>query len=70
MTEVEVDTDHAGYEVYANNCMSCHGDSLQGVPGMAPELIGLPYDAEAIKDIAQMVSEKCLQTCLAALMKN
>ncbi|MBU6079505.1 MULTISPECIES: menaquinol-cytochrome c reductase cytochrome b/c subunit [Allobacillus] len=53
MTEVEVDTDHAGYEVYANNCMSCHGDSLQGVPGMAPELIGLPYDAEAIKDIAQ-----------------
>ncbi len=53
MADVEINTDHAGYEVYANNCMSCHGENLEGVPGMAPELIGVPYDAEGIMDIAQ-----------------
>ncbi|MGM8213964.1 c-type cytochrome [Bacillaceae bacterium W0354] len=50
--EVEIDTSDPGYEVYAANCMSCHGDSLQGNVGLGPTLIGIPYDADAIKEIA------------------
>ncbi len=38
-------------ELYAANCLSCHGDQLQG--GFGPELakIGSEYDAEHIEGV-------------------
>ncbi|WP_175614739.1 menaquinol-cytochrome c reductase cytochrome b/c subunit [Piscibacillus halophilus] len=51
--DVEIDEEHPGYEVFANNCLSCHGDSLQGNPGLGPSLVGIPYNEDQIKDIAQ-----------------
>lgn len=50
--DVEIDEEAPGYQVYSQNCLSCHGDSLQGNPGMAPGLVGIPYGADQIKDIA------------------
>src|SRR5690625_2978822 len=49
--EVEIDTDHPGYEIYANSCISCHGDSLEGGPA-GPTLIGIEQTAEEIADIS------------------
>ncbi|MBV9464603.1 MAG: c-type cytochrome [Solirubrobacterales bacterium] len=30
-----------GYTLYENGCSSCHGVALQGVPGVAPSLVGV-----------------------------
>lgn len=49
--EVEIDTDHAGYEVYANSCISCHGDSLEG-GAAGPTLLGIERSGEEIADIS------------------
>lgn len=49
--EVEIDTEHPGYEVYANSCISCHGDSLEGGPA-GPSLIGIEHTAEEYADIS------------------
>lgn len=51
-SEVEIDTEHAGYAIYENSCMSCHGDSLQG-GAAAPTLVGTEYSAEEIAKIAK-----------------
>ncbi|MFC3038916.1 c-type cytochrome [Virgibacillus xinjiangensis] len=50
--QVAVDTDHAGYEIYQNNCMSCHGEDLSG-GAAGPSLIGIDRSAEEIATIAQ-----------------
>lgn len=50
--EVEIDETDPGYEVYTANCMSCHGDALQGQAPLGPKLLDIPYDATAIKEIA------------------
>lgn len=49
--EVEIDVDHPGYEIYANSCISCHGDSLEG-GAAGPSLIGIERSAEEIADIS------------------
>jgi len=49
--QVEVNMDDPGYEIYADNCLSCHGDDLSGGPA-GPGLIGTDHDAEEIEDIA------------------
>ncbi|MBM7660808.1 cytochrome c550 [Bacillus mesophilus] len=38
-------------ELYAANCLSCHGDQLQGGFGPALANIGSKYDAETIQGI-------------------
>ncbi len=47
---VEIDTDHAGYEVYETSCLACHGAELEGTA--APTLIGIEYSEEELADIA------------------
>lgn len=48
----EIDTEHEGYAVYENSCLSCHGDNLQG-GGAGPSLIGIDKSAEEIATIAK-----------------
>ena len=48
---IEIDESHAGFEIYENSCMSCHGDSLEGGPA-GPGLIGTEYGPEDIAKIA------------------
>ncbi|WP_082234003.1 menaquinol-cytochrome c reductase cytochrome b/c subunit [Halobacillus massiliensis] len=50
--ETEIDTEAAGYEIYQNNCASCHGGSLEG-QGNYPSLLETQLPEENIKDIAQ-----------------
>ncbi len=50
-SEIDIDEDDPGYEIYSNNCMSCHGGALEGGPA-GPTLIGTEYDKEEIMDIA------------------
>ncbi|WP_068672016.1 menaquinol-cytochrome c reductase cytochrome b/c subunit [Oceanobacillus sp. Castelsardo] len=50
-SSVTIDTEHSGYAVYENSCMSCHGGELEGGPA-APTLVGIEYSAEEIADIA------------------
>ncbi|RPF55778.1 menaquinol-cytochrome c reductase cytochrome b/c subunit [Aquisalibacillus elongatus] len=51
--DVEIDEEDPGYEVYQNNCMSCHGGQLEGNPASGgPSLVGIPHGKEALKDIA------------------
>ncbi|HLR60183.1 MAG TPA: c-type cytochrome [Pseudogracilibacillus sp.] len=50
--QVEIDMDDPGYEIYSENCLSCHGDALEG-GAAGPELIGTDHTAEEIADIAQ-----------------
>ncbi|GEN45146.1 menaquinol-cytochrome c reductase cytochrome b/c subunit [Alkalibacillus haloalkaliphilus] len=52
MVEHEVDETHPGYEVYAQNCMSCHGGVLEGEPGLGPDLLDLPHTADTIAEIS------------------
>src|SRR5690625_3638125 len=49
--QVEVNMDDPGYEIYADNCLSCHGDDLSGGPA-GPGLLGSDHDAEEVEDIA------------------
>src|SRR5690625_4592123 len=51
-SDVEIDVTHEGYEVFSNNCLSCHGDSLEG-GAAGPSLIGIEYTDEEIADIAE-----------------
>lgn len=51
-SENSIDQDDPGYEVYANSCIGCHGDSLEG-GAAGPTLIGIDATAEEIADIAQ-----------------
>src|SRR5690625_4048985 len=48
--EVQIDTEDPGYEIYANSCAGCHGDSLDGASG--PALIGIEASKEDIATIA------------------
>ncbi|WP_173916310.1 menaquinol-cytochrome c reductase cytochrome b/c subunit [Halobacillus sp. Marseille-Q1614] len=50
--ETEIDTEAAGYEIYQNNCASCHGGNLEG-QGNYPALLDTQLPEENIKDIAQ-----------------
>ncbi|KGX87951.1 menaquinol-cytochrome c reductase cytochrome b/c subunit [Pontibacillus litoralis] len=47
--EVEIDTSAAGYEIYKQNCASCHGAELGG--GAGPALVGTELSVDEIKDI-------------------
>lgn len=49
-SDVEIDMDDPGYEIYANSCIGCHGDSLDGASG--PSLVGIDHTAEEIADIS------------------
>lgn len=49
--DINIDTDDPGYEVYENNCMSCHGEQLDGSPA-GPALLGTDHDADEIATIA------------------
>ncbi|MGY0691762.1 c-type cytochrome [Virgibacillus sp. FSP13] len=51
-SNVEIDKDSAGYKVFESNCMTCHGEDLQG-GGAAPSLIGIDHSKEEIMKIAQ-----------------
>lgn len=51
-SDVEIDTEDPGYEVFESNCMSCHGDDLTG-GGAGPALIGTEHDADEIAEIAK-----------------
>lgn len=48
-----IDKESAGYEIYAQSCLSCHGGNLEGTTG-GPPLIDLEdkYTVDDIKDIA------------------
>lgn len=48
----EIDKSKPGYKVFKSNCMTCHGDSLQG-GASAPTLIGIDRTKEEIMKIAQ-----------------
>src|SRR5699024_7504648 len=50
-TEVEIDTDDPGFAIYKDNCLSCHGEQLEGSQA-APGLIGTEYSADEIAEIA------------------
>ncbi|TGB04544.1 menaquinol-cytochrome c reductase cytochrome b/c subunit [Halobacillus salinus] len=50
--ESEIDKSGPGWEVYEANCMSCHGEALQG-QGNYPSLMDTEKSADEIKDIAQ-----------------
>ena len=50
-SETEIDTSDPGYAVYESNCMSCHGEALDGSPA-GPSLIGTEHDADEIATIA------------------
>lgn len=49
---LEVDDSHPGFEAYENNCMSCHGDALEGTPAGVP-LLDTEYGADEIATIAK-----------------
>lgn len=51
-SEVNIDTADPGYAVFEANCMSCHGDALQG-GAAGPSLIGIERSAEEIATIAK-----------------
>nr|WP_239534105.1 menaquinol-cytochrome c reductase cytochrome b/c subunit [Thalassobacillus pellis] len=48
----DINTDHPGYAVYEANCLSCHGDTLQG-QGSNPSLLKTEKSVEEIKHIAK-----------------
>ncbi|MFZ3578157.1 c-type cytochrome [Virgibacillus sp. DJP39] len=48
----EINKENPGYAVYEQNCMSCHGESLEG-SAAAPSLIGIDHTKEEIMKIAQ-----------------
>lgn len=50
--DVEIDKDDAGYAIFEDNCMSCHGEDLSG-GAAAPSLIGIDKSAKEIEDIAK-----------------
>ncbi|GAB3066133.1 c-type cytochrome [Virgibacillus ainsalahensis] len=49
--QVEIDTEDPGYAVYESNCMTCHGESLEG-GAAGPSLIGIDRSTEEISTIA------------------
>ncbi|GGA51225.1 cytochrome c [Kroppenstedtia guangzhouensis] len=49
---VQVDAAQAE-ETYQNNCMSCHGDQLQGAQGPSLEKVGAKLSAKEIETIIQ-----------------
>lgn len=51
VSEVEIDTEHPGYAIYENSCLSCHGESLEG-GAAGPSLIGIEQTPEDIATIA------------------
>lgn len=50
-SDVVIDTEDPGYAVYENNCLSCHGENLEG-GAAGPSLMGIERSAEEIADIA------------------
>ncbi|WP_174613593.1 menaquinol-cytochrome c reductase cytochrome b/c subunit [Virgibacillus ihumii] len=50
--QVEINKEDPGYAIYENNCMSCHGEDLQG-GSAAPPLVGIDRSAEEVAKIAR-----------------
>lgn len=50
--QADIDMESEGYAIYESNCMSCHGDDLQG-GAAGPSLLGIDRSAEEVADIAQ-----------------
>lgn len=55
-SSIEIDESHAGYEIYKDSCLNCHGGDLAGGPA-GPSLIGTEYDADEIAVIAREGTE-------------
>ncbi|MGM8211607.1 c-type cytochrome [Virgibacillus sp. W0430] len=51
-SDVEIDTEDPGYAIYESNCLSCHGESLEG-GAAGPSLLGTEHTAEEIATIAR-----------------
>nr|WP_302328498.1 menaquinol-cytochrome c reductase cytochrome b/c subunit [Salirhabdus salicampi] len=49
--DIEIDKSSEGYAIYENNCMSCHGENLDG-GAAGPPLLGIDRSADEIKEIA------------------
>ncbi len=51
--EVEINTDAEGYEIWLTqaSCIQCHGENMQGNPGVAPSVFEHDYSKEEIIDI-------------------
>ncbi|GAA0599910.1 menaquinol-cytochrome c reductase cytochrome b/c subunit [Virgibacillus siamensis] len=50
--QVEINKEDPGYAIYKSNCMSCHGEDLQG-GSAAPPLVGIDRSADEVAKIAQ-----------------
>lgn len=50
-SDIDIDEEDPAYEVFKDNCLSCHGGSLEGGPA-GPSLLETQYDADGIMDIA------------------
>lgn len=50
-SSVEIDESHAGFDIYKDSCLNCHGGALEGGPA-GPPLIGIELEAEEIATIA------------------
>ncbi|MYL55154.1 c-type cytochrome [Pontibacillus yanchengensis] len=48
--DVEINTQAEGYQIFKQNCASCHGQELGG--GVGPSLVGTELSVDKIKEIA------------------
>src|SRR5699024_759245 len=49
--DVEIDEEHPGFEEYQNNCLSCHGETLEG-GSAGPSLVESDHTADEVAEIA------------------
>lgn len=51
--ERQIDTSHQGYEIWLQqgSCIGCHGENMQGNPGVAPSVFEHDYTKEEIMKI-------------------
>lgn len=53
--EVEIDETAEAFQIYQNQqaCISCHGDDMQGISGLGPNLFTSDYTKEEVMQIIQ-----------------